>query len=503
MPSNLGSAIGGGYNADFNTDSILKGFQLQGQRQQAGLAQQARLQAKVDKDKQNFQNQVMKYADFSKLHPLLQDEAREDFTSVVDEANEAMNSGDVETYTATFKKLQMLNAKMKMLEGKSQSLGQIDNKIGELTPQGARMYLQAREGRDIRKSNGMADNWGNSIQDGFPVLDRMPKVNPHQELLKAMSAYDRQKVGNIDKHYYDNGKKIGYQDQLMGIPPTREDAIRLGMPPTEQVLTADVLAANLFDSSPDLQKAVMVSFGDDIEKAFPDFQGNFLQSPEARAFARDKYIEMAKDEARTNYKRQGYAQAPNKFESGASGGGFSIGKNTFNFGKTDYADEMKFLEAIGDAEAGASNVSPDVIRKNLPERKEVITIVPPNAAKANMTIKGKQVDVENFEYKYSDKQGKWYVTGTVQVTNPSTGKKEPKMVVEEINDATYGGIFGVYKGVEKNGIEKLFNERLKKAGYEPNFRLKPNVPKQNTVKTAAPKKSSTKKNPPATAAKVR
>jgi len=496
MPSNLGSAIGGGYNADFNTDSILKGFQLQGQRQQAGLAQQARLQAKVDKDKQNLQNQVLKYADFSKLHPLLQPQAKEEFAATMDNVTKAMESGDVDNYVQTTRMLVDLQQKMKEAEGKSQLITKIEQNEKNLSPQARKIMATAYENRDIRSAEGVADKWGNSIVGGVPKLRLNPNVNPEQELLKAFQG--NQTVVQTEVPYYQNGAKLNRLQTISGVPPTKADAMRLGA--TADVVTADEIANALWQGNPQIREAVMLSNADKLEQMFPDKQGDLSQDPDVQEAARRMYEQSAIDQARVAYKSQGLAQEANKEESGSFGGGFSIGKNTFNFGKTDYADEMKFLEAIGDAPAGASNTSPDVIRKNLPERKEVITIVPPNAAKANMTIKGKQVDVENFEYKYSDKQGKWYVTGTVQVANPSTGKKEPKMVVEEINDATYGGIFGVYKGAEKNGIEKLFNERLKKAGYEPNFRLKPNVPKQNQAQAVTPKK---KKNPPATAAKVR
>lgn len=509
MPNNLGSAIGGQWGADFGTDSILKGFQLQGQRKQAGLAQQARLQAKVDKDKQNFQNQVMKYTDFSKLHPLLQPQATEMTTAILDEANQAMNSGDVDAYSAVFNKLSKLRGEMKNLEGKTVTLRNIDANVGKLTPRAQKMYQKAWENRDIRAAEGLSDKFGNSIIDGVPLLGMSSGVDPQKELLKAMGEYDRQIVGKVDKYYYDNGKKIKYQEQLTGIPPTREDAIKLGMPPTENMLTADVLAANIFDSSPNVQKAVIDSFADDIEAAFPDFNGNLYELPEARSFARNKYIEMAKDEARTFYKRQGYSQATNSSQNnfGASGGGFSIGKNTFNFGKVEAADSMETLAQIGDIKGWNNKMTPEEIKALVPSgmvAKEIITIDPPNAGKANMVIKGKQLEVENFKYIYSDKQKKWYVVGTTREPDKYDPKKfTQKPIVVEINDGTYGGIFGVYKDAPKEAIEKMFNERLGAAGYNQNFKLTPEVPRQNkgaANKTTAP---SNGKNPPPTAEKAR
>jgi len=478
----------GGYNADFNTDSILKGFQLQGQRQQAGLAQQARLQAKVDKDKQNLQNQVLKYSDFSKLHPLLQPQAKEQWTAAMDNVMKSMESGDVDNYVQTTKQLSDLKQGMMELEGKSQLITKIEQNEKNLSPQARKIMATAYENRDIRSAEGVADKWGNSIVGGVPKLRLQPNVNPEQELLKAFQG--NQTVVQTEVPYYQNGAKLNRLQTISGVPPTKADAMRLGA--TADVVTADEIANALWQGNPQIREAVMLSNADKLEQMFPDKQGDLSQDPEVQEAARKMYEQSAIDQARVAYKSQGLAQEANKFESGAKGGGFNIGKNTFNFGKVEAADTMPTLAKIGDISGWNNKMTPEEIKALIPSgrQKEIITIDPPNAAQANMTINGKNLSVENFKYIYSEKQGKWFVVGTTKEKEKNGPKFIEKPVVAEINDATYGGIFGVYKDAPLDAINNLFNSRLKAAGYEQNFALKPNVPKQNV----APKKSTTKKS---------
>lgn len=497
MPSNLGSAIGGGYNADFNTDSILKGFQLQGQRKQAGLAEQARLQAKVDKDKQNLQNQVLKYSDFSKIHPLLQPQAKEEWTATMDNVMAAMDSGDVDNFVQTTKQLSGLRQKMREYEGKSQIIANIERNEKNLSPTGRKLYSKAYENRDIRSAEGSVNRWGESIVDGVPKLRLMPNVNPEQELLKAMQG--NQTITQTEVPYYQNGAKLNRLQTISGVPPTKADAIRLGA--TADVVTADEIAINLIQNNPAILEAVMLSNSDRLESMFPDKQGDLSQDPEVQEAAKQMFVQSAIDQAKVTYKSQGLAQESNKAkeESGSySGGGFNIGNNTFNFGKVEAADTMPTLAKIGDISGWNNKMTPEEIKALIPSgrQKEIITIDPPNASQANMTINGKNLSVENFKYIYSEKQNKWFVVGTTKEKEKNGTKFIEKPVVAEINDATYGGIFGVYKNAPVDAINNLFNSRLKAAGYDENFKLKPNVPKQNQGKASA--SSNRGKNPPPT-----
>lgn len=494
MPISLGDAIGGKYAIDFDlTAPFARGYQMGQQRvQQNEMALERKRQAQAKRD-QDFLNQIQRSTVIKDIDPLYEKMATEEIANKLDEVYQLRESGNPESYNDALKKLneiRFINAKYTGLTKDIRQTRELYNK-GLLSPEDSQLFEKILYNNDIRSSKGLRDQLsGAGVNDDYTVTfgaNRYFDVNKafNTELDNAKSQFLNTNNTNLFNVYQIN----------KGIPASKEEAQKIASQAgVDNVVSAESIAEGLWNNS-EVRRQLVKDYGKELKDKFGGKGEIISQKPEAMEYLRNRFIE---DSKRKGVQSKTFKNIPQKAnEIGI--GGYQVGNSVFNPTTKPPTQALPLY-----LKAGIITSEQQRIYNNLsPEEKakwdekirskvgDIATLSGPNKSTYNVVDEnGKPHSIDNIEFSYlrkgaDGKGGTWYLTG---VQKGASGKIL-KDVAIPINERTYGNIISIYPQMTKQGIESLFNKRLKDEGINDVFKLNPTT----RVKKPTPQSSSGKK----------
>lgn len=331
MPLSLGQAIGGNFKQDYNVvDPLLKGFQI-------GEARQRRQDLIDLKNQQNFQKQndallsaAQRSINFTNLDPLVRDKYTEKARDILSSATVKLASNDP---------LERQQAKLELqgligLTGAANAESRIYSNLRTLSAKGMlpkeqeNLFQSLQKAGDVRRLGEVkSPYWGGGLtSEGAFIATPLKPIDIDKTIGDRFGKYSQQHVSEELSQY------PHLMNEFVGLPRDEADKKRvLGADYNKEtasaIRTAEDELGDIFDNNIDIQNAILNKYDDEIAKKFPSRDGvAIVLNPEARLYARDKFIQENKDKATFARKTRSIPQEANRggdlsLNFGGGGGG--------------------------------------------------------------------------------------------------------------------------------------------------------------------------------------
>jgi hypothetical protein len=316
MPvGNLGAAIGGKYQTQTDFVSpFLKGMQVAQQQDKQGELRKYRIQQAKDKKDEKLAAQIGRSTLLRDVDPLDQKMAQEEIENVIGKVYKLQETEGPSSYLQASK---ILNTEAPAIiakyKGRNQAWREIRRKINtnEMSPGEQEHWNKILATGDTRLAAGMVDDlYGSGVdKDTFvPMISTRKPVDLNSRLNTQIDNAYKQNIGSVQSVY------PHLVEELNGIPRDKTQlnqilkskGIRLTAPEIASIQTMEDIA-NREWSDGGVQFEYLRRIEPDLRERFGG-KGQISKNPEALAYAKNKYLEDAKNMGGINTSLKGVPQ---------------------------------------------------------------------------------------------------------------------------------------------------------------------------------------------------